>query len=946
MLDNKFLIRYSALNFQKGYEIVKNLETESIDKILADKEDKFQDKLLSVAPKLILDKGNRSKIDTTKIKYMDRAATRTTPLGLLAGVLKGNFEQKGNYNIDFDKEKLQITIDREWLNKVLVRIENKIAFDRLSLNPAIYVFEDKIINKWVVEDKNSQEHDIEVTPPLKEVLRLLTKKEWVRDDLINYLASKYNQSKEVISNFIIQLIHENVILSDAFNLILVKDPLDSFIQYLVANRNSKLNYLLTQLRNIKSLITLMEKRGSLISNYQRVVEKMKKLALASHYLHIDLYNFSNINLPASEKKKIEELERFLVLTSKHKDSLLEFKNEFKDKYSVNTLVNFKDLFNPRTGLTSIKVDHVENEWLKKVLYNSLRKGSDSLKLEDEKWVTDLRDNADRSKLDNISTEIALIPFIKKDQFVYSISPLVGSMGTGNIGGRFDNFDIFKPRDNEYQLIFNPQIKRVANILRSLDNRKTISFNTYPVPNGISVKEVYILLDSKDYFHLFYNGKEISTSYFSMVNKEVTPTELTFLSAIKSEKRDIFQIIRLIEKYKESNFVTPEVWYHNFLISGKSWNIKYYLTEETKIEDLKEYLLRKLNKVDRIVYWTNGDNRILINLNSTFFINELVKSIKKQGYVRLERCYFTSENLLLHNLSEKYLGEFIFSFTNDTDAQDINTDCINPLQIHKPAISRQNSYFLSSKWCEFQIYLRSEDMNDFLSKNELLSDIQVPYFYIRYKSADKGDHIRLRFQLQNHFELEIFRIISYLEAIYKKQIIKDLSVNIYNREIDRYGQRHIDQVEHIFYLESQLAIDILKKYNDNKNRMWDIVLYHNLSLLIKVIGLDKSVKIFDKNYKFKNKIFLNKEYRKYKKQRLTDVENLSDNPIFIEVIKELRRLNAEESDSIFIETVQSLQHLFHNRVIGIDIESETRMNYFIKKHLQVLWYTSKESVNKK
>lgn len=503
--------------------------------------------------------------------------------------------------------------------------------------------------------------------------------------------------------------------------------------------------------------------------------------------------------------------------------------------------------------------------------------------------------------------------------------------------------MFSQKDNEYQLIYEPKVKRVANILKSVDSNKTLGYNTFPQKNGISVKDIFILLDTEDEFHLFCEGKEIKTSYFSMVNQEVTPTELSFLSIIGNEKKDEFQIIRLIEQYKEKNFITPEVWYKNFLISGKCWNIEYFVTKDTKDEDIKKFLLKKANKIDKIVYWENGDNRILINLKSTFFINELVKALKKQGYVRFEKCYFTSKNLLLNSKNQKYLGEFVFRFRKNKNFE--NNFLQGVKKKHNSSLSYKNSFFMSSKWTEFQIYLKSEDMNDFLVTEPFISNGQIPYFYIRYKSMDKGDHIRLRLKISKNFKSEIFNIINELKCQYENQKIRDLSINIYKREIDRYGEQSIEKVERIFCLESKLAIHILKKYHDLSDDLWNIVFYHNILMLLECKDIEDAINIFGKFNNFHDRKVLNKEYRIFQKKKKKTFEFLK-NSDFNEIIKILKELKKSEEVDLFTETLLSLQHLFHNRVIGINVISETKMNYFIQKYLKNILYSDRKRFLKK
>lgn len=265
--------------------------------------------------------------------------------------------------------------------------------------------------------------------------------------------------------------------------------------------------------------------------------------------------------------------------------------------------------------------------------------------------------------------------------------------------------------------------------------------------------------------------------------------------------------------------------------------------------------------------------------------------------------------------------------------------------HNSSLSYKNSFFMSSKWTEFQIYLKSEDMNDFLVTEPFISNGQIPYFYIRYKSMDKGDHIRLRLKISKNFKSEIFNIINELKCQYENQKIRDLSINIYKREIDRYGEQSIEKVERIFCLESKLAIHILKKYHDLSDDLWNIVFYHNILMLLECKDIEDAINIFGKFNNFHDRKVLNKEYRIFQKKKKKTFEFLK-NSDFNEIIKILKELKKSEEVDLFTETLLSLQHLFHNRVIGINVISETKMNYFIQKYLKNILYSDRKRFLKK
>lgn len=59
MLENNFIVRYPILDFQSGIDVINSVDNNNINAILPHH---FDNVLLSVAPNLILMKGNESKV--------------------------------------------------------------------------------------------------------------------------------------------------------------------------------------------------------------------------------------------------------------------------------------------------------------------------------------------------------------------------------------------------------------------------------------------------------------------------------------------------------------------------------------------------------------------------------------------------------------------------------------------------------------------------------------------------------------------------------------------------------------------------------------------------------------------------------------------------------------------------------------------------------------------
>ncbi|WP_161805854.1 lantibiotic dehydratase [Pedobacter sp. Hv1] len=120
----------------------------------------------------------------------------------------------------------------------------------------------------------------------------------------------------------------------------------------------------------------------------------------------------------------------------------------------------------------------------------------------------------------------------------------------------------------------------------------------------------------------------------------------------------------------------------------------------------------------------------------------------------------------------------------------------------------------SDWLYFEIYC-----HPYTSNTLLLQQIQTfiknyrflleQWFFIRYD--DPSPHIRLRLKVKNTDSIAILlpSFKNLFEPFLLSETVKDIELKTYYRETKRYGSTRIDLVEHFFYLDSKLVINILK-----------------------------------------------------------------------------------------------------------------------------------------
>ena len=129
---------------------------------------------------------------------------------------------------------------------------------------------------------------------------------------------------------------------------------------------------------------------------------------------------------------------------------------------------------------------------------------------------------------------------------------------------------------------------------------------------------------------------------------------------------------------------------------------------------------------------------------------------------------------------------------------------------------KRKFIVGSEWLYYKIYCGAKTSDRILCElikpvvEDLLSEkIIDSWFFIRY--ADPKLHIRVRFHHLSPFKIEITmkKLCDKLESYIDSGLIWDLSIGVYNRELERYGQSLIEKTEQsIFYYDSMMIVNIL------------------------------------------------------------------------------------------------------------------------------------------
>lgn len=136
------------------------------------------------------------------------------------------------------------------------------------------------------------------------------------------------------------------------------------------------------------------------------------------------------------------------------------------------------------------------------------------------------------------------------------------------------------------------------------------------------------------------------------------------------------------------------------------------------------------------------------------------------------------------------------------------------------------FLVGSEWLFMKIYggpkiLEEVLLNDIYELNKtVLSDYIDNFFYIRYHD-DSGNHLRIRYHIKNPKEttgIILFEINNQLKFYLENNLLSKISFETYNREIERYGNECIQNIETLFSFDSSLIILILKELSINEDNL--------------------------------------------------------------------------------------------------------------------------------
>jgi thiopeptide-type bacteriocin biosynthesis protein len=947
----------------------------------------------SLYESIMTHKGDTNKIINSFMKYYIRMCSRTTPYANFSytTVLTDSMEDS--------EYKSYIRIDDSWLaaliNK-LIKSDDVLIHLQVKLNSTLKISEHRaeIFSQPIFEKEEipNDSRSIKRTRVFKMIEKKCGSKYTSISELYRDISTYCDSSVTAykIFDYLRKLIYQGFLITNLDITISGNDRLKYLIDILTSSE-----YTSIYTKKIKYINFLVNKVNALpfdqgVEFLQKAQEEMKVLATSNQYFDCILVKNHEYNQLNFEKYKnvpdlLEKLQE-LYLNTNYKFIYQKYLDRYLEKYGrereviLTDLVdsgqlgmpeedNFGNASDSTTSRYSIRFKQLIDD---AYISNSFIVDLDSIEINSPKHLKN-----HMKQVPNLSPSLELFftdGFVGEknvdDKYVYCSPNIASKMQCNTIGRFVDVFDNPTKRDlkdieseviDEYskhnielvEVFYRDDKANTLNLVSQEPLTKKISCIGLNAGkhNELLLSDVLVGLDNNEklYFKDKKSEQYIKFVSFSNLNPSVMSSLYRFLIETSYDGfvlKPLNDFMAILSKHR----IQPKLVYKNIVIKPLTIMLNASEFKTINVENVCDHLRRYIHT--DFIYMQFFDNRLLLDMRSNECMLLLVEELQKKKEIKITEAEGFVENLVdSKTASLNSVGELVIPYKyNYEKYQEIQS-----MKIFHDS-KKKRVLRIGDEWVTFNIYCENSSQPILLTDHimptvqKLLDDeLIAKFFYIRY--FDEHSHIRLRIMLNNDNKSYYYNAINLVtESLYKTDLVNSITLNEYEREIERYGgDEFIDLYEDYFMYNSILSIKILKQYADNLEEL-DITM---VLLVVRILdsfnlhyGQLKDISIMQ-HYKF-----YSSDFRKIKQElqnKYIEIKTLKDCTInkLYDIQKESEnrysnRLNVEIEDSNrLLDIVGSCLHMFCNRVYGIDRNKEIQLYSYLHYFLESRKYLDEQ-----
>ncbi|MGD1847820.1 MAG: lantibiotic dehydratase [Salibacteraceae bacterium] len=810
----------------------------------------------------LTDKKKLERIEPVLYKYMMRMSTRCTPFGLLStsSYLDLQPTEEAQTTVIPDAFTAHTRLDTCVVQLLISKLENDpklLPYLRFRTNTSIYDLGDQLryfeseITKGQLKFELSKVTNNEAIQHILGVFRNapVTVAEGAA------ICGFEDFSLEEVEAFIFELVQANLLISELAINVGESDPAGALLQTLEnttqASGNEALQQhpVLTALREIQQ--TLTAPSAEVLPKFNASKQLLKAIDIAAKpgdLLHVDAYKKLSSGPVTLKKELLDQLhtcrDMLLKLGLPMQDRFSDFKKDFERRYGERAMP-LMQVLDPELGIGyTQKGEQGDSSFLlKEVAFGAPPAGQSELQLSQIELLLLKKLQAaaasNRSEIELHPKELSQLRDLPAPTTQSAIISILGEghqlileefSGTSalNFLSRFTYLDSqlenlakdIQAAENDAsggliaELQHLPEVKSGNIILAKPVREHTIPIVVNTATEAQSAQTIFL----SDILVKVENGRKIKLIAKNS-GQEIVP-QLGNTLNYNRDGIDIFRFLADLQLQEETPVLQfdwyrlkglfnkfPRVCYRDIVLAPAFWIVESEtLPENSTAEAIKNW--RAAHGVPDKVYLCSDDRddfRLLIDFTSSLaqevFLQELTKN-KKVFLVEalhLETDFFQSDSR-----KGAYLNEVILPFLKHS-----------PVQEKKPLLAKpesntsvQRAFLPGSEWMYFKVYTGHFTVNEIVAHHgyQLAQDLLEAgaiqkWFFIRY--FDQDYHLRIRFQATSpeHQTFITQKVMEVLQPLMDQDIVHDVSMNTYERELDRYSAATIAESETLFFHDS-------------------------------------------------------------------------------------------------------------------------------------------------